>query len=289
MPYHALHDHPPLTPAFCEREYNNLALIPDHLEVMARWKADAQLARRTQAAQLDLRYGPRPGETLDFFPSRRLGAPLFVFIHGGYWKALDKADFSWVAPALVARGAAVAVVNYGLAPETPLEAITYQMLNAHAWLYQQAAALGFDANRIFTGGHSAGGHLTAMMLGARWQQWQPQLPEHLVKGGLAISGLFDLEPLAYAPFLSTLGLTPERIRTLSPAYFVPDEPLPLVTAVGGAETSEFIRQTEMMSVLWKHSIEECLILEGLDHLGVCTALGEPDSRLVQAACRLMRL
>jgi len=289
MPVHPLHDHPAFTPAFCEREYNNLARIPDHPRYTARWAADGALARRTQSAQLGLRYGDAPAETLDYFPPRKPGAPLLVFIHGGYWRALNKSDFSWLAPAYVARGAAVAIVDYGLAPATPIEEIVRQMLRAHAWLYRHAGELGFDARRIVASGHSAGGHLTAMMLAARWREWAPDLPAGLVAGGLALSGLFDLEPVAMAPFLANLQLTQDQVSKLSPAYFVPERGTPMIAAVGAAETDEFRRQTGLIAACWPRNVKRTLVLPDCHHLDICDRLADPEDALFGAACELLGL
>lgn len=289
MPAHPLHDHPAFTPEFCEREYNNLARIPNHPDYSARWAADGALARRSQSAQLGLRYGETPAETLDYFPSRKTGAPLLVFIHGGYWRALNKSDFSWIAPAYVARGAAVAVVDYGLAPATPIEEIVRQMLRAHAWLYRHAGELGFDARRIVTSGHSAGGHLTAMMLAARWTAWAADLPADLVGGGLSLSGLFDLEPVAKAPFLANLELTPARVGPLSPAYFRPDRTTPMIAAVGASETDEFRRQTGLIASCWPRNVRRTLTLPDCHHLDICDRLADPGEALFGAACELLGL
>jgi len=289
MPVHPLHDHPAFTSEFCEREYNNLARIPDHPTYTARWAADGALARRTQGAQLGLPYGEAPAETLDYFPSRKPGAPLLVFIHGGYWRALNKSDFSWIAPAYVARGAAVAIVDYGLAPATPIEEIVRQMLRAHAWLYRHAAELGFDARRIVTSGHSAGGQLTAMMLAARWQAWSAGLPPDLVSGGLALSGLYDLEPVAKAPFLANLELTPARVDALSPAYFVPERRTPLIAAVGASETDEFRRQNRLIAACWPRNVKRTLEVPDCHHLDICDRLADPGQALFAAASELLGL
>ena len=280
---------PTFTPAFCEAEYNNSLRVADFLDVQARWPVDAALSRRTQSGQFNLHYGDNAAETLDFFPSRRPGAPLFVFIHGGYWRALNKSDFSWIAPALVAQGAAVAIVDYGLAPANPIEDIVRQMLRAHAWLYRNADKLEFNRDHIVTGGHSAGGHLTAMMMAARWQQWAPDLPSNLIKGGLGISGLYDLEPLAMTPFLSILGLTPERVALLSPAYFNSESTTPLITAVGGDESSEFKRQSALIAARWPKNFVRNVPLPGRTHMSVCDGFAEPGSPLLQAAQELLKL
>jgi acetyl esterase/lipase len=180
--------HPPYTAEYCEREYNARAMIPDHPRIFADWAERGAATRRQRAGLLDLPYGEAAAERLDLFPTRRESAPLLVYIHGGYWRSLDKSDFSWVAPPFVDHGIAVAVVNYGLAPGTPIEEMVRQMLRALAWLYRKADDLGFDPQRMHVAGHSAGGHLAAMMLAALWPRYDEDLPEDLVKGVLGVSG-----------------------------------------------------------------------------------------------------
>ncbi|MCK6430400.1 MAG: alpha/beta hydrolase, partial [Burkholderiaceae bacterium] len=239
------------TVEFCEREYNARAAIPDHPQIFARWAEQAAATRRLRACLVDLPYGESSAEKLDLFPARSDNAPLFVFIHGGYWRSLDKSDFSWIAPPLVNHGIAVALLNYGLAPKTALEDIVRQMLRALAWLYRNADRYGFDPERIYVSGHSAGGHLTAMTMAALWDVYAPDLPRNLVKGGLAISGLYDLEPLVHAPFVNVdLKLDVRRARRLSPAYMPPATRAPLYTAVGALESSEFRRQNALIGKRW---------------------------------------
>ena len=289
MALHPLNDHPPYSAEFCEREYNNLARIPEHPAIIARWRADAALARRTQCCQLGMAYGETGSETLDFFPSRRSGAPLFVFMHGGYWRAQDKGNFSWIAPALVARGAAVAIVGYGLAPATPLEDIVRQMLRAHAWLYRNADALGVDPGHIVTSGHSAGGQLAAMMLAARWPQWSAGFPGDLVKGALCLSGLYDLQALTFAAFLNDLQWDTRPIDRLSPALLAPGNRLPLIAAVGGDESSEFQRQNALIGRCWPGNVRRCLTIPGRHHLAICDDLADAGSEVFAAAAGLLGL
>src|SRR5205085_6947693 len=181
--------------AMLERLYNNRELVPEHPQYFARWAEDSQLARSRMSCQLDLRYGEMPGETIDLFPARKGDGSCLMFIHGGYWRSLDKKDFSFLAPALVDGGISLAVVNYDLCPAVTIEEIVRQMLRASRWLWLHAEDYGMDQDRLYVSGHSAGGHLTAMLMCAQWPTFDRQLPKDLWKGGLAISGLYDLRPL----------------------------------------------------------------------------------------------
>jgi arylformamidase len=271
-----------------EREYNARAAIPDHPQIFERWADQGAQARRRRAGLIDVPYGDDPGEKLDFFPTPQRGAPLLVFIHGGYWRSLDKFDFSWIAPGLLDAGIAVALPNYGLAPRVAVDDIVRQQLRALAWLFHHADELGFDSGRISVAGHSAGGHLTAMMLAAQWPRFDPSLPADLVKAGLAISGIFDLEPLVPLPFINTdLRLTVEAARTVSPVHLTPAGG-PLATAVGALESDEFKRQTGLIRSAWAASARAHIEVESANHLTVCDALADPDSPLFRAAVALVR-
>ena len=156
-----------------EREYNARAAIPDHPQIFARWAEQGAQVRRRRAGLIDMPYGDDEGERLDFFPTVQRNSPLLVFIHGGYWRSLDKSDFSWIAPPFLDAAVAMAFLNYGLAPRVAMEDIVRQQLKAIVWLYTRAEELGFDRQRIVVGGHSAGGHLTAMMMAALWPDAGP--------------------------------------------------------------------------------------------------------------------
>lgn len=274
---------------FFEREYNVRAAIPDHPQIFARWADQAAATRRLRAGLLDLPYGESAGERLDLFPARQDSAPLFVFIHGGYWRSLDKSDFSWLAPPFVQRHIAVALLNYGLAPNTAVEDIVRQQLAAIAWLYRNADRLGFDPERIVIAGHSAGAHLTVMMMAALWPAYAPELPADLVKGGLAISGLYDLEPLVHAPFVNVdLRLDARRARALSPIHLPPATRAPLVTAVGALESGEFRRQNALIGKAWKQNFVRDVPMPACNHLTVIDQLADPDSPLFAAAMELFR-
>ena len=206
-------------PAWLDREYNNRARIPEHPQIFERWRRASALARETGPCALDLRYGDVPNETLDVFPAARDRAPVLVFIHGGYWRALDKSDQSFVAPSFVADGAMVVVPNYALCPAVTIETIALQMVKALAWTLAPCRAVrrrpAAHRRRRPFGRRAPGGDAAVLRLASgRWRD----LPARLVRGALPISGLFDLEPLRQTPFLQDdLRLTPSAVQQLSPA------------------------------------------------------------------------
>jgi arylformamidase len=268
---------------FLDREYNPRVQISNFGDFFARWKAQARSACESLEARLDLPYGTAPAETLDYFPAARANSPLLIFIHGGYWRALDKADFSWVAPAYVAAGISVAVVNYALAPRTPVPEIVRQVRRACAWIHGSAADLQCDPKRLYCCGHSAGGHLTAMMLATDWPALSPSLPRRLLAGALTISGIFDVRPLTRAEFLrKDLGLDENAAREISPAFLGLQNEAPLLRAVGALESGEFHRQSEMIGAHWPSACTTGLIdVPGCDHFSVCDALATPGSVLFE--------
>lgn len=270
---------------FLDREYNPRGQIPHYAEFFWRWKTQAHAARESLQGRLNLAYGSSPSETLDFFPASPAKSPLLIFIHGGYWRALDKADFSWIAPAYVAEGISVAILNYGLAPATSICDIVQQVRRACAWLFHNAAGAGVDRRRIFCAGHSAGGHLTAMTLATEWSAVSPDLPRCLLAGALAVSGLFDLVPLTHAEFLGQdLGLDEEGARALSPIALTLRNHAPLLRAVGALESGEFHRQSTLIADHWPSACVDALIdVPDCNHLSVCEAFAIPGNVLFEAA------
>ncbi len=278
---------PNLTPAFCNKAYNNRLLVPEAADIISGWAAASKSLRRRFAALYDLPYGDGSAERLDLFPAQKEGAPLFVFIHGGYWRSLDKSDFTFVAPALVSAGVSVAVVNYSLAPKVKIEDIVMENVRALAWLFRNAGKYGCDRSRIYVGGHSAGGHLTAMMMCTRWAFYAPDLPADLVKGGVAISGVYDLEPIRRAKFLNDdLHLDAASVALLSPAYMKPKVNAPLLTSVGGDESSEFLRQNELIGKQWRKNFAGDIAMPGKNHFTICDELASADSPLFKAVAGL---
>jgi arylformamidase len=277
-----------LTPEQLDRQYNARAAIPDHPQIFERWRVQSSAARDVLRCEPDYYFGPSPAESLDLYPATTRGAPLLVFIHGGYWRSLDKQDFSFLAPAFVRTGVAVAMPNYGLAPATSIEEMVTQMLRAFAWMYRTLPQLGIDTQRIVVAGHSAGAHLAAMMLAADWPKWSRDLPRDLLKGAVCVSGIYDLQPLVRTPFLRTdLNLDDKTARHVSPVQYRPGLATPLITAVGADESEEFRRQNRLIREAWPQCFHRDLPLPGRHHLASVEALGDPDHPLFHATLRLL--
>ncbi|HXP04331.1 MAG TPA: alpha/beta hydrolase [Stellaceae bacterium] len=250
-----------------DAEYNIRKRHPESPQHYARYVADSAAARAALGGEIDLRYGETPGETLDFFPAAQSDAPLFLFIHGGYWRALDKRDFTFIAPPFVAAGIAVALINYDLCPKVTVETIVAQTQRGIRWAYENAA-LPFDRKRLIVGGHSAGGHLTAMALAA-----EPRPP---IAAGIAISGVFDLVPLIKTNVNEQIALDEARARALSPTHHPRADHAPELICVGGAETDGFIGQSQNYAARLGKTAK---IYPGLDHYTIMTALADPASAL----------
>ena len=270
--------------------YNNRELVPDHPVYFAKWAEGSQMARSTMTSHLDLRYGDAPGETIDLFPARKGDGSCMMFIHGGYWRSLDKKDFSFLAPAFVGAGISLAVVNYDLCPKVSVEEIVRQMLRASRWLWLRAEDYGMDQDRLYVSGHSAGGHLTAMLMCAQWPALDRELPKDLWKGGLAISGIYDLRPLVDVDWLNAdLRLDEAAALKVSPAFLPTATRAPVMTCVGGDESSEFLRQNDLLGSRWKTAFAGDIPMPGTNHFSVVDGLTNTASPLFQGARKLMKL
>lgn len=269
--------------AFAEREYNLRAAFPDHPQWFARWAADSERARASLRVVRDVRYGTGPKQTVDLFPAGRPRGAL-LFIHGGYWRALDKDEHSFVAPPFVAGEIGVAVVNYDLCPGVPIVRIAEQCRQAVDWLTREGEGHGVPAQRLVVGGHSAGGHLTAMMFATDWKARGTS--GDCMVGGVSISGVFDLEPLVGVSFNSDLRLDAQSAREVSPVHLEPRVQAPLLLAAGADETSEFIRQSRSLWQRWPRCRPRArdgpLLIPGKHHFSVLTEFADPQSELFAA-------
>ncbi len=268
---------------FVEREYNNRARVPDHPAYFARWEKDSRFVRETLPCEIDLAYGADARHRIDVFPAHADRGTL-VFIHGGYWRSLDKSMFSWLAASWAAAGIGVAMPNYRLAPAASIEGIVDDVVAATNWLMRHGAEHGLGTERVVLCGHSAGGHLTAALFAAPRERLEFD-PRRIV-GGVPISGIFDFEPMLQFSFNADFRLDDAAVRRLALADRPRSVDAPLVVAVGAEETAEFVRQSQLIARAWAPQVKELQVLSGLHHFSVVDALAERGQRLYEATLAL---
>ncbi|MDH5747740.1 MAG: alpha/beta hydrolase [Rhodospirillales bacterium] len=275
-----------------DTQYNNRAAVPEFASFVERWQAESLKTRERFAGDLDIAYGSGRAERLDVFrpDGSSSGAPVHLFFHGGYWSSRDKSEYSFLAPVFTSAGAVFMVVEYPLIPAVGMDELVRACRAAVAWAYHNAASYGGDRDKIYVSGHSAGGHLVAMLMAAGWTN-EANLPNDAVKGGISLSGLFNLEPIRLSYLNGTLGLNPDTTRRNSPLYLSPATPAPLVLAYGGAESDEYHRQSGELHAAWKNQGADAQIMErpGLNHFTILDDFTAPASPLTRAALSQMGL
>jgi arylformamidase len=277
------------SPAWFDGQYNNRARIPEHPAILNHWFDSSTTARDRHPEMVECEYGTGPRERLDVFPSKAPDAPILVYLHGGYWRALDKRDQSFVAPAFIDAGAMVVLPDYELCPLVTIEQIILQMVQALAWVYRNAAAYGGNPDHIVVCGHSAGGHLATMLLACDWPSVASDLPVDLVKSVMSISGLYDLEPLRHAPFLADdIKLTEVSARKVSPVHIAAPKGA-LVTVVGGDESEEFFRQAALIAQAWGSTVVDAISVPGCNHMDVVHELADAQSPVFDRSLQLLGL
>ncbi|MBI3992884.1 MAG: alpha/beta hydrolase [Candidatus Lambdaproteobacteria bacterium] len=283
-------DHTRFTREQLDKEYNLRARTPDFQDFLDRYAAHSTEARRTLKCTLDIAYGKAAGERLDVFHAQRPGSPVLVFIHGGYWQLLDKSDHSFPALGFVPAGCAVVSINYTLAPAAPMDEIVRQAQAAVAWVCAHAAEFGGDPGRIYVTGHSAGGHLAAMIPPAPTLQARIA-PRGGIRGIAPISGLFDLEPLRHTYQQPVLQLSEEVARRNSPMHNIPTCGMSLLAAAGSLEPLPFTQGTQDYASTWnkKGNSGEAVILPKEHHFSVVLQLADADSTLAKAMLHQMGL
>jgi arylformamidase len=277
--------------ATLDRNYNLRAAVPEFQTWFDRYAATSAGFRERWPGRLDLRYGDGPRQAIDLFlPAAAERPPLLAFIHGGYWQSRDRKDFSFVAEPLVAAGAAVALIGYDLAPAVGMDAIVAQVRAGLAWLHGNAARQGFDPGRIHVAGHSAGGHLTAMAIATGWQGGFG-LPADLIKGAVAISGIFDLEPIRRCYLNEVVQMDEAAARRNSPLHQPLGRPCPVVVAVGERETPAFHEQSRAYAERLEAAGWPCTLMvePDLDHFAIVMTLGEAGAPIVQSMLRQLGL
>jgi arylformamidase len=261
--------------AALDAAYNNTAAVgpPKREQYIADWKKRSEVIRRTPGAQIDLRYGDGARHRVDVFPCGRPGAPTLAYLHGGYWQMNDKEPYAFLGEGLRVAGFNLALIEYTLAPAARLDQIVDEVRRAVAWVIDHANELGGDPAHVYVSGHSAGGHLTAMaMTGSR------------VAGGVAISGIYDLEPIRLNYLNEKLGLDPAETERNSPMRHLPRNAAPLVVTVGLGELPELVRQSQEYAAAWQARglRGRYLPIPTHDHFSILEELARPNGAILEA-------
>jgi arylformamidase len=285
-----------MVPSELDVQYNARATVSVECftEIMRQYASQSEQARQTLPCQLDVAYGSHVDERMDIFPAARKKdaalAPVFVFIHGGYWRALSKSDASNMAPAYTQVGAMYIALNYSLAPHVTLDTIVDQCRRAMAWIYHHIEQYGGDPERIYIGGSSAGGHLAGMVLAKGWHT-SYDVPERLVKGALLLSGLYDLTPIPLTHINAWMQLSAEDAARNSPVNYEVAAGCPIVVSYGDNETNEFKRQSDDFLSSWKAKgyPGQYVQVAGLNHFDLVLECGKAQSPLATSVFAMMGL
>jgi arylformamidase len=263
-----------------DAQYNPSLALADVSAPGKHYAAQSQLARSTLRCALDVPYGATLAETLDIFPADQPNAPVLVFIHGGYWRALTSKEFSGVALGLVPRGVTTVVINHALCPWVTIDEIVRQCRAAVAWVKRHISQHGGDPERVALAGHSAGGHLTAMCLQTEWAR-DYGLSQDPLAGALLFSGLYDLMPLRYSYLQPAIQLDDGIVRRNSPAFAVRPSATPVWVTWGDQETAEFARQSALYHQAWAAAGNRGTLapVAGANHFSVIQGLEDPASPL----------
>lgn len=274
--------------AAIDAEYDVEKAVPDFTIYARQYVEGSRAARKRLRGFFNVRFGPSRDEYVDIFPADRPDAPVLIFFHGGYWRILAAEDFSFVAEGPVAGGVTVVVANYSLCPKVTIDEITRQARATVAWAHRRIRGYGGSPDKIYVSGHSAGGQLTALCLMTDWPA-EYGLPRDVVKGGLAISGVFDLRPIKHTSMQPQIRLTDEQIVRNSPQLLIRRVSQPLVVTYGGDETAEFCRQSEDFLADWiaAGNRGSGFAQPNANHFTAITGFATPDSPLCRAAFELM--
>lgn len=268
-------------------QYNTRAEVPDFQDFFDRWAAASQKVRAEGNGMIDLSYGPGPRERIDIFPA---GAddPVVLYIHGGYWRAFDKSYFSFLAPIFCDAGMAMAAISYPLAPAATMDEIVDAVRRAAAWLVREGENHGLNTDRLVALGHSAGGHLVAELLSTDWARYDA--PDDVLKGGFAVSGLYDLEPIRLSFLNEDVRLDAGQVLRNSPIHHVPPGAPPLVMTAGGKESGEFHRQQAEYAAAWRAAgnVAEIVDAPDLHHFDILDRFADPASTQFRALEKLAR-
>ena len=272
-----------------DQQYNIEAAVGDMRPYVEWFVGGSAKARAELDCVLDVPFGPTRDETLDIFPAKSPNAPVLLFVHGGYWRILSSKEFSLVARGPVAHDVTVVVSNYSLCPKVSLAEITRQSRATVAWIANNINRYNGDPSRLFVAGHSAGGHQVGMLAATDWVG-EYGLPVDVIKGGIPISGLFDLRPFRHSWLQPKLQLDADLIERQSPLFHIPEHAPPLLVTLGGDESSEFHRQSADYVAAWRargHRAEE-FAQPGKNHLTAIGGFEDKDSELCRAVMAFIK-
>ena len=273
-----------------DQQYNIEVAVGDMRPYVEWFVNGSARARDELDCVLDVPFGPTRDETLDIFPAAEPNAPVLVFIHGGYWRILSNKEFSLVARGPVARGVTVVVTNYSLCPKVTIAEITRQSRAAVSWVVNNIARYNGNPDRLYVAGHSAGGQQVGMLVATDWLG-EYGLPPNIIKGGMPISGLFDLRPFRHSWLQPKLQLNADLIERQSPLFHVPEQGPPLLVTLGGEESEEFHRQSADYVAAWRaRGLAATEFAQpGKNHLTAIAGFEDPQSALMEALIGLMSL
>jgi len=265
-----------------DRQYEHRSLVPDSDAFIARNEADSAGVRAAAHGRFDIAYGPDPDQLLDIYPAGAGGlSPVVVFFHGGRWSRGGKTSNIESLATYNAAGIHFVSVGFTLIPHITMDGLIGQCRDAIAWLWRNAKTFGGDPDRLFVMGKSSGGHLAAMMVVTDWAA-ERGVPADVIKGGLLVSGMYDLEPVRLSFRNGFLGLDEETAMRNSPIHHIPDNGCPLIVGFGALETDEFRRQGRSFAAAWSARGLSCRLvaMEGRHHFSINADLTDPGGNLV---------
>ncbi len=289
----ALTYHTRFSPEEFDAQYNLRAGRPDYeVTVIPDWTHDSEAARTKLDCTIDIRYGDGEKQRLDVFRCGDTSAPVLVYFHGGYWQRGDKSIYSFIATPFVAAGVNVVVVGYDLCPSVTITRISEQAREAMAHIFRNAAELKINRDRITVMGHSAGGHITQMMMAADWPAFADDLPADLIKAGIPVSPLSYLEPVRLTEALNA-GIRMDAAEAEAESPMTNHPPVTdaaQLVVVGGAETEEFHRQARMYVEKYRTASRpvDLYIVPGVDHFDELNVLADPASPFFARTCDILR-
>lgn len=283
--------HRSLSDVELEKQYNLRLGRPDYdVTVIPVWTAQSEQAHAQLPGQLGIRYGDGEKQKLDLFTSGDPKAPLLVYFHGGYWRRGDKSIYSFLAVPFTKRGANVAIIGYDLCPSVTITQISEEAREALAYLWRNADDLGINRERITVMGHSAGGHITEMMMGTDWPTFGADLPGSMIQSGTPVSPLSLLEPVRLTSLNDDVQMDAEEAAAESPMLnHPPVTDAPQLLVVGGGETTEFHRQAHMYQDAFATAERKIglYIVPDVDHFDELNVLADPDSDVFQKTMAML--